>query len=150
MILWIDMTKDERLAVISEGLALNLSFSQIAAPFGCTRHAVIGFAHRNGLRSSHVRAAASYRPKAERQRPPAKQPTRPKPRLAPIIALLSTPTAPPPAPESLRVPILLRKMSQCPWVDGRGDDGLATVCGHAIEPGANWCHFHRLKVWRGA
>lgn len=137
---WTEMSKDERLAVIREGLALNLSFSQIAAPYGCTRQAVIGFAHRNGLRSSYVRAPASYRPKAERER--ARKPAPPKrpPAAAPIAALFVA------APTSLAVPILARTSLQCPWIDGRGADGLATMCGHAVEPGANWCAFHRLKV----
>jgi hypothetical protein len=157
MMLWKNMSRDERLAAIRVGLARNLSYGQIAIPYGCSRNAVIGLARRHGL-SSPQPAAARPVPKKLRVKkaaPPAPKPKAAKP--APAGAVLFTPRPAPvvidPAspPVSRRVPLLLRSSLECPWIDDqRGTDGLATVCGHETEPGSHWCGFHRLKARKAA
>lgn len=47
---WNDLTKGERLAIVEREWRSGLSARQIAEQFeGCTRNAIIGICHRNGL-----------------------------------------------------------------------------------------------------
>lgn len=63
------------------------------------------------------------------------------------VAPLTTAETAPSASPALH--FIDRTMFQCAWINGHGEDGLATCCGAAvIRPGVSWCRGHARRVIR--
>lgn len=110
---------------------------------GCSKNAVLGFAHRHGwpprpspIAVNGIRASAAVPRKAPRphKKPKvAKAPAKPKPPPAP-------PKAPQPSPEPEAT-----TGRACQWTDS--DERPWVFCGKPVVPGSPYCTDHRLRAY---
>ncbi len=110
---------------------------EIAEATGRKKNAVIGRAHRLGL-GQHLTFIKKETKRRER---------REKPKLI-VMRHRVVPPIEEPTPlviDSIGVPFMSIKDSQCHSVIGSGDDGLAQYCGNPVKEGS-WCcgpHYRR-------
>lgn len=117
---------DERIATLQKLWEKGLTASQIAEELGdVTRNAVIGKAHRLGLKSrpSPVKAEAT-------KKKPVKKP------------------APTPGAESTRVTLLDLTERTCKWPIGHPGDEDFHFCGKSSEPGVPYCAPHCAEAFQ--
>lgn len=118
--------------------AENLSTREIANAIGTSRNAVIGKCHREKIQ---LRPQGGSKPKAPRVRRVRASGFRVfKLRLAPFI-----PEAAPMPVEPLNIPFMQLQKHQCREVVGKGDDGLATYCGHQKHGASSYCCWHSAE-----
>lgn len=129
----------DRIERLKELVATGLAFSGIAAELGVTRNAAIGKAQRLKLDGQKRRMPLTTAERNERRKLwrahkrggaviknghmeiPIWKPA--KPQLAP------KPIETPP----LNIGFMKLKSHHCRWITGKGEDGLATFCGHDID-----------------
>lgn len=123
---------------LKELVASGITFERIAVQLGVTKGSAIGKSHRLGLDGRKRRRPLSTTERNERRRLwrahkrggaviknghmeiPIWKPA--KPQLAP------KPIETPP----LNIGFMKLKTNHCRWITGKGEDGLATFCGHDI------------------
>lgn len=139
---------------LRELLPAGMSASRIAAELGTTRNAVLGKAHRLGLKlgGSEFRGPDN-RPQAEHPTKPTEQPTRPSTTIP--IEVAAEEEAPSGGQESSsnleRAARLLPRPGTCKWPIGHVGDPDFHYCGEAPVPGAAqpYCE-HHLGQSRGS
>ncbi|MEM8798177.1 MAG: GcrA family cell cycle regulator [Pseudomonadota bacterium] len=154
---WRDMSKDERIAAIREGVRDGLSAAQIAARLKyVSRNAIIGYARRNQLRLANPPAAKRSRPARiarlpvlklapnfgeERAPEPGREPVMPEDLLKPDKRRVAAEPDLPPLTTFRDL-----EDDQCSWVRlGDDSNGFETpMCGRKREKG-RWCTFHQKR-----
>lgn len=117
------------------------SASQIAALIGDkSRNAVIGKAHRMGLRAGIIRFGKSRKatPKIARKKTVASSKVVSIDKAAISKHRESVKT---PEPESKAIPLVDLKPNQCRWTDDS-----ATFCAHKQREGSSYCQHHYERV----
>ncbi|MBO6755443.1 MAG: HTH domain-containing protein [Roseibium sp.] len=122
------------------------SSSQIAKELGRTRVAIVGKIDRLRRKGIELRCKADAAParKSKTRRRP-KKPT-------PLSLNIPAPKEPPVFRPSLRISILDVGKNACSWIDDdKGADGLATCCGHPVDPDSSFkfCPYHRAVATDG-
>ena len=122
----------ERIEIVKTRTAQGYSARLIAEELGFTKNSVMSKQDQLGLIRSkiplvaHARKAPTFKPKGPPLPPPVDQ----------FVAL--------------KIPFMQLKEFHCQWIlDERGDDGLATFCGHPKFGCSSWCSHHFRKVSQG-
>lgn len=58
---WSSMTRSQKRDAIRDGVACDLTTRMIGTKLGCSRNAIIGFAHRNGIALLNHKAGCAVR-----------------------------------------------------------------------------------------
>jgi hypothetical protein len=113
----------------------GMQASLIAAEMGhgCTKSALLGFAHRQGW------------PKRPNPAGEVSARTPPKPHHKPgkrgkVVRAIKLPPPPPPAP-----PVALGKVRRCAWATSAGRPW--TFCSAPVVAGCSWCIEHRARAY---
>lgn len=160
-VFWPDMTKEERVQAIKDGVREGLSAAQIAKGMdGVTRSAICGLARREGVKLAYPSNRDVRRRTEAKLKPVA------KPRQSPKVLWSETPKATKPSKEEKReskpprrrpnkAPDLkpLTTMGElepdrCNWIRAEDDaDGNNTpMCGRRTK--GRWCEFHTRRGHR--
>lgn len=137
---WSAMSQTEKLTLIREGLAENLSAKEIAATAGVPPQTVVSYGNKHGLRFLPPELAAERRTihagnivariatRAEEK--PASLPVAP---MAPVV--------------SRNVALLDLKAEDCRYLAGDPRDPAAGFCGHPRQPGSSYCAWHHRACY---
>jgi GcrA cell cycle regulator len=140
------MWTEEKVRLFEELVALELSASQIGEKMGITRNAVIGKAHRMGIRinpnspqSQLTRLGLRKPPKVIRMRPSV-------PRAAKVFipgaVLMREPTP------AGAVAFIDAKPGQCRWFQPNQEGARGLICARDTVPGHSYCKTHYLRSLR--
>ncbi len=122
---WISLTKQEKAAQVAHYVPLGLTASQIAGKFeNCSRSAIIGCAHRNGLQ---VNGGSNQATRKVSPKKPV-NPPRPNKKHKP----LQTVTKPYRPLNGKGIPFMDRARKQCAWILNDPADG-AMCCGNIVD-----------------
>lgn len=155
MIDWKTLTRAQRIEIIRDGIARNRTSGELARELtGASKNALLGYAHRNGLKfpgisSEKAADGARERALARGCRPPLRKPKAPKPVVDRVVKIVPKPEAPAPRrvasePNGAGVSIVDRRSSQCAWIR---DDRLC--CGEPVVGVAQrYCRHHFFRVYR--
>lgn len=155
MIDWKTLTREQRTEIIRDGIARNRTSGELARELtGASKNALLGYAHRNGLKfpgisSEKAADGARERALARGDRPPVRKPKAAKPPADRVVKIAPKPAVPAPRrvaaePNGAGVSIVDRRSNQCVWIR---DDRLC--CGEAVVSATqDYCRHHFFRVYR--
>lgn len=147
---WSEMTFNEKVEHIRDGVLRGLSSKLIGNEVGTTRNAIIGFSGRNqSLCRLALVPLVNLHPKAKHpRRKRSEAPPKPKVVAAPKVSIVTLPVparrAPVPVPEPTNPPVLFRhrKPFECSFIAGDPRSPLVTCCGAPVVDQTSWCAWH--------
>lgn len=147
------MWTDERIALLKDCWESGMTASQIAERLGegVSRNAVIGKAHRLGLKARPSPVKGGEEEAASPVTPPATAEAAPAVRTeTPVRAEPARPAAKKPAKpgKSARTTLLDLSEKVCKWPIGHPGEADFHFCGKASQPGFPYCNEHCLIAYQ--
>jgi hypothetical protein len=134
---------EETIARFEQLIADNLSASQIGAELGCSRNAILGKAHRLGLKvnpnspqSKSARFGLRAEPRAVRSRPSVPRAARV---FIPGAVLMRDPTP------AGAVAFIDAEPGQCRWFQPFEKGAFGLICANRTVPEKSYCQAHYLR-----